>query len=734
MAMRSHTHKKPAKGSVAVPVKASSKSRPFAPPAKPDLSRTMADVQAQLEHAQRYGHSLSKMSLSPRPSAPPMIQPKLTIGAPGDKYEQEADRVAQQVVQRLNAPQSTQSEQSVQRETLPEEEDELQMKSRVQRSSNGAMAASEDLESAIAQSRGRGQPLTDTIRQPMEQAFGADFSGVRVHTDNRSEQLNRSIQARAFTTGQDVFFRQGTYQPGNRGGQELIAHELTHVMQQNREPALAPKQTPVGSKLSPTTPGLLQCMSFTRFDGFFGFFQSHNTTEKQLLALEKQTGKVLAGLQPYFNNELYGEQLQNLQQQFQDIKNGTYANSEYKRTQIDLQSVFDAADAISTEIANQKLRDEQELGQLIDDSFDVVDNEAEVERPNQISQAKLIEITSLLNDIYFENESNLAIAPDISYGTYNLAQRSNKLDKSVPPEIAELEATITQMGRKRKTIQRKIDEALQRKVELEKIIREGNIALKSLDPEINVLQYQEISTGIEEAKKELEIAKKNFSQAKNRMAKHEEAMRVPQNQYNALVKQVIKKETMKDLVKIAQTGVGRDLLESIAKTSLKNNEKKVIINAFSQYRNPTAAEGEKNPYVDYTPQYFKDRDTQQRQKGGAIRQFEALKAHNPWQENDRTDITLFHELVHAYHFQSGAEEKNNLVTKSETVHAVDRPYEFEGEQRGVREEEYATVGLGKYSSDKYTENAYRAERRDLGESVSKRKMYNHKDKKGKRAI
>jgi hypothetical protein len=66
----------------------------------------------------------------------------------------------------------------------------------------------------------------------MGQAMGADFSGVKVHTDAQSDQLNQSIQAKAFTTGQDVFFRQGEYNPGSRGGQELIAHELTHVVQQ----------------------------------------------------------------------------------------------------------------------------------------------------------------------------------------------------------------------------------------------------------------------------------------------------------------------------------------------------------------------------------------------------------------------------------------------------------------------------------------------------------------------
>ncbi len=67
------------------------------------------------------------------------------------------------------------------------------------------------------------------------QAFGADFSGVRVHTDAQAHQLNQSIQAKAFTTGQDVFVRQGAYEPGSRGGQELLAHELTHVVQQKGE-------------------------------------------------------------------------------------------------------------------------------------------------------------------------------------------------------------------------------------------------------------------------------------------------------------------------------------------------------------------------------------------------------------------------------------------------------------------------------------------------------------------
>jgi hypothetical protein len=178
------------------------------------------------------------------------IQAKLMVSPAGDKYEQEADRVAKQVVQEISTPtvQSVQRQdvkeeeeeellqgkfETVQRQEPEEEEEELQMKPMVQPLSNGGMSATPELEAAIRQARGSGQPLSDRVRQPMEQAFGADFSGVRVHEDAQSDQLNRLLRARAFTTGKDIFFREGVYNPGSWGGQELIAHELTHVVQQN---------------------------------------------------------------------------------------------------------------------------------------------------------------------------------------------------------------------------------------------------------------------------------------------------------------------------------------------------------------------------------------------------------------------------------------------------------------------------------------------------------------------
>jgi len=110
----------------------------------------------------------------------------------------------------------------------PEEEEELQ----AQPDASQILKVSDNIESRIDSARGSGQPLADSIHKPMEQAFKADFSDVRVHTDSEADALNQQLSARAFTTGKDVFFREGDYSPGSESGRKLIAHELTHVVQQ----------------------------------------------------------------------------------------------------------------------------------------------------------------------------------------------------------------------------------------------------------------------------------------------------------------------------------------------------------------------------------------------------------------------------------------------------------------------------------------------------------------------
>ena len=89
-----------------------------------------------------------------------------------------------------------------------------------------------DVARSIQSAKGGGAPLHDGVRSSMERGFGADFRGVRVHTGGEADALNRSLNARAFTTGNDIFFGSGEYNPGSSGGQEMIAHELTHTVQQ----------------------------------------------------------------------------------------------------------------------------------------------------------------------------------------------------------------------------------------------------------------------------------------------------------------------------------------------------------------------------------------------------------------------------------------------------------------------------------------------------------------------
>jgi hypothetical protein len=163
------------------------------------------------------------------------------------------------------------------------EEEEIQTKST--QPDQQVMAggdASTELERSIQTAKGGGQPLDGGLQRSMGQAMGADFSGVKVHTDSQSDQLNQSIQAKAFTTGQDVFFRQGAYEPSSQGGQELIAHELTHVVQQNGKSTSG--SSPIQRKMQFKSEDLRGTMSLgARVNRFLGRSTSTFTQIQNLL-------------------------------------------------------------------------------------------------------------------------------------------------------------------------------------------------------------------------------------------------------------------------------------------------------------------------------------------------------------------------------------------------------------------------------------------------------------------
>lgn len=137
-----------------------------------------------------------------------------------DEEEIQTKRIDRQLAQRAGA-----------------EEEEVQMKAADRTTAEpevgpeGGVIGS-DLAGQIQARRGQGAPLDAGTRATMEAGFGANFGGVRVHTDGESDSLNQRLSAKAFTTGSDVFFSRGAYQPDSSEGRTLLSHELAHVVQQ----------------------------------------------------------------------------------------------------------------------------------------------------------------------------------------------------------------------------------------------------------------------------------------------------------------------------------------------------------------------------------------------------------------------------------------------------------------------------------------------------------------------
>ena len=160
-----------------------------------------------------------------------VVQAKLVVGAADDPAEREADEMAAAVLADIRRGGG---------ETPPDDDDEEagHPTGAVRRLGGGGddplggLPVSDAVARDIDSARGTGTALPEKLRRDLEPRFGADFSDVRVHTGSRADALNRSLQARAFATGTDLFFRNGEYSPTSQAGQETIAHELAHVVQQ----------------------------------------------------------------------------------------------------------------------------------------------------------------------------------------------------------------------------------------------------------------------------------------------------------------------------------------------------------------------------------------------------------------------------------------------------------------------------------------------------------------------
>ena len=237
-------------------------------------------------------HDLNRISIIP--SRKITVQPKLKIGQPNDKYEQEADRVADQVMRMpqpaVNTSISTKPI-NIQRKCdacEQEEEEELRMKPLslsisplLQRKINSENVLSGNIESEF-NSLEVGKPLTRNVRKYFEPRFGTDFSNVRIHDDNKAVNLSNKIGARAFTLGNDIYFNRGEFAPDRTEGKRLLGHELTHVVQQS------------ANKYSNTLQRTPSSQELTEFDRQASEIRSHTSYSTLPGSSKRLIGQILS--------------------------------------------------------------------------------------------------------------------------------------------------------------------------------------------------------------------------------------------------------------------------------------------------------------------------------------------------------------------------------------------------------------------------------------------------------
>jgi hypothetical protein len=216
----------PAQGRAAEP---RSQARALAMVSGGRLARAGAALlQLQRHHGNRHVQQvINGARRTTGPPAAPALQTKLVVGPADDDHEREADLMAEQVT-RLP---------TVRRQREENDTAGVRVKPDPQHAHAGAFDAAHGFEPRMQVVRGSGRPLPASLRQEFETSFGADFGAVRIHTGDQAVQLSRDLHAQAFTHGSDLFFGAGSYAPRTSAGRRLLAHELTHVVQQGRAPS-----------------------------------------------------------------------------------------------------------------------------------------------------------------------------------------------------------------------------------------------------------------------------------------------------------------------------------------------------------------------------------------------------------------------------------------------------------------------------------------------------------------
>lgn len=206
------------------------------------------------------------------------------------------------------------------------------------------------VQSQIESAKGGGQAVDKSVSQHVGAALGADVSGARVHTDARADSINRSLGARAATVGNDIFFSEGAYNPNTGAGQQLLAHELTHVVQQGGAVRRKPGQLPVSS-------GRPQVQRFVELGDF------RDSTNKGAL---RRRGDILNSIDSYLKQyKLYPQLVQNEKDRRERLRllNRIITTTEHWVARHDVYEMFDRVSDKSTAKVNESQTDKDQARQ-----------------------------------------------------------------------------------------------------------------------------------------------------------------------------------------------------------------------------------------------------------------------------------------------------------------------------------------------------------------------------------
>jgi hypothetical protein len=229
-------------------------TKPLIGPITPLVQRQSEDKEEQAQTLQRAEDKEEQAQMLQR--AEEKEEPVQMLQRAEEKEEQA------QMLQRQAEGEKEEPVQMLQR--AEEKEEQAQMLQRAEEKEEPAQAkeapgqtpaVTANLENRIQSMRSGGQPLPDSTRSFFETRFGYDFSGVRIHTDSQADEVSRQLNAQAFTIRQNVFFSAGRYEPHTTQGKWLLAHELTHTVQQQSPKPLAASPPAVQSYRNAPSPG-----------------------------------------------------------------------------------------------------------------------------------------------------------------------------------------------------------------------------------------------------------------------------------------------------------------------------------------------------------------------------------------------------------------------------------------------------------------------------------------------